>query len=332
MVRGGKIVGLILLGLLWAAAAPAAQQPGKTGARIGYLGFGSPTGNPESVEGFRRGLHDLGYVEGQNIRIEFRWAEGDFGRLPALAADLVRLKVDLIVASTTRAIQAAKEATQTIPIVMTNSRDPIGTGVVARLARPGGNITGVSMMTPDVSGKRLQLLKEAVPKASRVAVLWNPAYLDKDLEETQWQENRAAARALGLSLQSQPVRTTGDLDRAFASMARERANALVVLTDPLTLTHRDLIVTGAAKHRLPAMYEVRQYVDAGGLMAYGASLFELNRRAAIFVDKILKGAKPADLPVEQPTRFELVINMKTAKALGISFPQTILIRADHLIE
>jgi putative ABC transport system substrate-binding protein len=215
---------------------------------------------------------------------------------------------------------------------MTNSRDPVGTGVVARLARPGGNITGMSMMTPDVSAKRLQLLKEVVPRAARVAVLWNPGYLDKALEESQWQESRAAAGTLGLSLQSRPVRAGDDLAGAFAGMARERADGLVVLTDPLTLAYRDQIVAGAARHRLPAIYEVRQYVDAGGLMAYGASLFELNRRAASFVDKILKGARPADLPVEQPPKFELVVNLKTARALGLTIPQTVLIRADQVIQ
>jgi putative ABC transport system substrate-binding protein len=319
------------LGLLWATPSLAGQQA-KAVPRIGYLGLGSAGGNPESLDGLRQGLRDLGYVEGQNIAIEYRWAEGNLGRLPALAAELVRLKVDLIVAPATRAIQAAKEATHTIPIVMTNSRDPVGTGVVAGLARPGGNITGMSMMTPDVSAKRLQLLKEVVPRASRVAILWNPDYLDKALQESQWEENRSAARALGLSLQSRAVRALDDLDGAFASMTRERADALAVLTDPLTLTYRKQIAAGAARHRLPAMYEVRQYVDAGGLMAYGASLFELNRRAAAFVDKILKGAKPAGLPVEQPTQFELVVNLKAAKALGITIPVSILVRADQVIQ
>ena len=319
------------LGLFCATPSFPGQQV-KAVPRVGYLGLGSPGGNPESLDGLRQGLRDLGYVEGQNITIEYRWAEGNLGRLPALAAELVQLKADLIVAPATRAIQAAKEATQTIPIVMTNSRDPVGTGVVARLARPGGNVTGMSMMTPDVSAKRLQLLKEIVPKASRVGILWNPGYLDKALEESQWEENRAAARALGLSLQSRAVRALDDLDGAFASMTRERADALVVLTDPLTLTYRKQIAAGAAMHRLPAMYELRQYVDAGGLMAYGASLFELNRRAATFVDKILKGAKPADLPVEQPTKFELVVNLKAAQVLGLTIPPSILVRADQVIQ
>jgi len=324
-----SIAGLIVavtLGTLAASLAFAAQQPPKI-PRIGVLRPGAPP--DASVEAFRQGLRDLGYVEGKNIAFEYRWAEGKLDRLPDLAADLVRAKVDLIVTSTTPAIQAAKNATTTIPIVFAAAGDPVATGLVAGLARPGGNITGLSLLSAELSGKRLELLKETVPGISRVAVLWNTASVAMALTV---KEVQAAAVTLGVTPHMVGVRHPDDFAGAFAAIARARPDALVVVLDPFTLVHRKRILEFAAANRLPAMYELRVFVDEGGLMAYGPSVTDMSRRAATYVDKILKGAKPADLPVEQPTRFELVINFKTAKALGLTFPQSILIRADHMIQ
>jgi putative ABC transport system substrate-binding protein len=313
----------------WPVAARA-QQGGKV-PRIGYLSPGfasiSPVGRHDA---FRQGLSELGYVEGKNIVIEYRFAEGQFHRLPDLAAELVELKVDVIVAVVTQASLAAKHVTKTIPIVMVAVSDPLGSGLVASLARPDANITGTSAMVAEVVGKSLELLKEAVPNLSRVAVLWNPSnaiYQAQMLRETQ-----VAAGALRVELQAFGARDSDELDQAFVSMIRAHADALMVLTDPILAVHQARIVDFAEKSRLPAMYGLREYVAAGGLMAYGTNIADLFHRAAAYVDKILKGAKPADLPVEQPTKFELVLNLKTAKALGITFPISLLGRADEVIE
>ena len=316
------------LGMLAAVPAAGAEQPAKV-FRVGFLGSGSPATYAALVDAFRQGLRELGYVEGQNVVMELRWAEGRFERLPALAAELVRLNVDLILTHGTPGPLAAKQATTTIPIVVAIAGDPVGNGLVASLARPGGNITGLSLLAPELGGKRLQLLMEVVPAVSRVAILWNaanpaPALVVKETE--------AAARTLGVRLQSLEVRGPDDYERAFQAAISGRAGALIAVEDPLVLTHQARIVAFAAKRRLPAMYPNREYVDAGGLMSYGANFRELFRRAATYVDKILKGAAPADLPVEQPTRFELVINMKTAKALGLTIPPSVMVRADQVIQ
>jgi putative ABC transport system substrate-binding protein len=268
-------------------------------------------------------------VEGQNIAIESRWAEGKYDRYPALAADLVRLKVDVIVAVGGRASDVAKHATRTIPIVMSVVIDPLGSGLVASLARPGGNVTGISLMTPDLVGKQLEVLKEVVPKVSRVALLWNP---NNPGSAAQLREAEAAARALGVRLQILAARDPQEIDSAFAAMTRGRAAALVVLADAILLNQRRQIAELAAERRLPAVYGPSEHAEAGGLMAYSANLLDLERRAATYVDKILKGAKPADLPVQQPTKFELVINLKTAKALGLTIPPSLVLRADQVIE
>jgi putative ABC transport system substrate-binding protein len=281
------------------------------------------------LEAFRQGLRELGYVEGQNIAIESRWTEGKDDRLPALAADLVRSKVDVVVAETGAATRAAQQATRTIPIVMSLVNDPVGSGLVASLARPGGNVTGLTIMSPDLVGKQLELLKEVVPKMSRVALLRHP---DNPASAAQLREAEAAAQALGLRLQTLEARSPQEIDGAFAAMTRERAGALLVIPDTLFWSQRRQIVELAVKRRLPSMRMGEAYAEAGGLMSYGPSYLDLERRAATFVDKILKGANPADLPVAQPTKFELVINLKTAKAIGLAIPQPLLQRADQIID
>jgi len=324
-----KKAGLIVaLGVLAASLLAAAQQPAKV-PRIGFLHPEPISARLDRHDAFRQGLRELGYVEGRTIALEVRSAEGKRERLPALAAELVRLEVDVIVTATVPGIRAVQQATKTIPIVMAVVVDPVATGFVASLARPGGNITGLSMMAPELAGKWLELLKEAVPRVSRVAVLRNPTNPGAALSLS---ETEVAARALGVRLQLLEVRTPEELDGAFGAAARDRAGALIVLPDPMFHTHRTRIADLAAKSRLPAIYYARDYVEAGGFMAYGANIADMYRRAAYFVDRILKGARPADLPVEQPTKFELVINLKTAKALGLTIPQSILIRADHVIE
>ena len=282
------------------------------------------------IEAFRQGLRDLGYVEGRNIVIEYRYADEKYERLPALAAELVRLKVDVIVSHGTPGPLAAKQATSAIPIVMTSAGDPVASGLVSSLARPGGNVTGLSLMVPELGGKRVQLLKEILPGLSRVAVLWNAANPYASLVV---REMEIAATTLGVQLQSLVVRGPDDFEGALAAATTGRAGALTAVEDPLTITKRTQIVDFAAKSRLPAIYGVKEFVDAGGLMSYGAHLADLYRRAAAtYVDKILKGAKPADLPVQQPTKFEFVINLKTAKALGLTIPQSVLLRADEVIQ
>ena len=315
--------------LLFALSFPAQAQQAKKVPRIGYLSALSQPADSYRSEAFRQGLRELGYVEKKNITIEYRYAEGKLDLLPALAAELVRLKVDIIVTQSTLDAYAARQSTSTIPIVMTASGDAVGTGLVASLARPGGNITGLTTLSRELSGKRLELLKEAVRGLSRVAVLWNAADPDKarDVEETQLQ-----ARTLGLELHSLEVRGPNDFDGAFQTATRKRAGGLLTLADSLTIIHQSRIVNLAVKSRLPAMHEQREFVEAGGLMAYGPSVLGLFRRIATYVDKILKGAKPADLPVEQPTQFELVINLKTAKQIGLTIPPELLVRANKVIK
>jgi putative ABC transport system substrate-binding protein len=320
----------ITLGLLAAPLAAEAQQAAKI-ARIGYLSI-DVAGSVHVREAFLQGLRDLGYVEGRTVVIEYRDAEGKPERLPALAAELVALKVDVIVAPGNSLALAAKQATRTLPIVFAAVADPVASGLVTSLARPGGNVTGASGLAVELVGKRLELLTQAVPGVSRVAVLWLPGALGERTEKDMLKEADVAARALGVGLQFVEARGPADLDRAFSDMTRARAGALTVLPSLMFLREHKRLVDLAAKHRLPAVYTVKEYVDAGGLMAYGSNVADLFRRAATYVDKILKGAKPGDLPVEQPTKFELIINLKTAKALGLTIPPSLLGRADQVIE
>jgi putative ABC transport system substrate-binding protein len=309
-----------------------AQQAAKV-ARIGYLGTGSLE-SPETqanLDAFRQGLHDLGYVEGQSIHIEYR-ADGKLERLAALATELVRLKVDIIVAGATPAARAAQQATTTIPVVAVAMGDPVRDGLVASLGRPGANITGSTFLGPELVPKRLEILKEAIPKISRVAALWHPGAFSERTTQDMLKETQVVARGLGVQLQLVEARRADEFDRAFTAMTKQRADALVTFPSPMLYSERRRLVGLAAKHRLPSMFNAREFVELGGLMAYGASIADLSRRAAIYVDKILKGAKPADLPVEQPTKFELVINVKTAKALGLTIPQSLLVRADEVIQ
>jgi ABC-type uncharacterized transport system substrate-binding protein len=316
--------------LLATPLAGEAQQPTKI-PRIGYLAT-TLTANPHVHEAFRQGLRDLGYVEGRNLIIEYRDAEGNLERLPALAAELATLKVDVIVAvGAPPAALAAKQATQTIPIVFSVA-DALTSGLVTSLARPGGNLTGLSFLGPELIGKRLEQLKQAVPGVNRVAVLWQPGALSERTEKDILKEVEIAARALAVRPQFVQVRGPADFDRAFSDMTKARADALTVWSTPMFVTERRRLVDLAAKNRLLAVYPWREFVDAGGLMAYGPNLADLLRRAATYVDKILKGAKPGDLPVEQPTKFELVINLKTARALGLTIPPSLLQRADQVIE
>jgi putative ABC transport system substrate-binding protein len=304
------------------------QQARKV-SRIGMLLSGSPSDADPMVAAFRQGLRALGYVEGQNIAIEPRWADVS-QRLPALATELVQSKVDLIVTQGTPAAQAAKRATSTIPIVMATSGDPVAIGLVATLARPGGNITGQSILSPELGGKRLELLKEIVPGLSRIAVLSNPTNPSHAIE---LKAIEVAAKTLGVALQLLEARGPEDFESVFQAAASGRAGALFLLADPLTTTaHRARLATLAARSRLPSMYGLSGYAEAGGLINYGPNLHELFRHAATYIDKILKGARPAELPVEQPTRFELAINLKTAKVLGLTIPQSILLRADQVIQ
>jgi putative ABC transport system substrate-binding protein len=311
---------------LLAAPLGAAAQPTSRVPRIGYL---APTAEP-LVEGFRRGLRELGYVEGQNVVIVYRSAEGRFDRLPGLAAEMVRENVDVIAAEVTQASHAAKNATRTIPIVMLGVGDPVGAGLIQSLSRPGGNVTGTSGIAVAVAGKSLQLLTEAVPGVSRVAILWNPA--NAVFQAQMLRETEAAARTLRVELRLVEARSPGDLESALRAMSGQGASAILILPDPVFATHRARLVELVAKTGLPAMHGVRQAAEAGGLMSYGPNYFELGMRGAYYVDKILKGAKPADLPVEQPTKFELVINLKTAKTLGLTIPPSVLVRADEVIQ
>jgi putative tryptophan/tyrosine transport system substrate-binding protein len=320
----------LALGGLFSPLAAEAQQVAKV-PRIGYLALNLVTA-PHVMEAFRQGLCDLGYVEGRNVVIEYRSAEGKLERLPALAADLVALKVDVIVAGGPPQALAAKQAARTIPIVFASAADPVTDGLVTSLARPGGNVTGLSALAPDLVGKRLELLKQTVPGVSRVAVLRHPGAQAERTEKDMLKEAEVAARVLGVRLQVVEARGPADFDSAFSDMTRVRADALTVLPSPMFTNERRRLVDLAAKNRLPAVYPWREFIDAGGLMAYGPDLADMFRRAATYVDKILKGTKPGDLPVEQPTKFELATNIKTAKALGLAIPQSVLVRADHIIQ
>jgi putative ABC transport system substrate-binding protein len=322
-------IGTLAGGLLTSPRAAKAQRAQKM-PRIGFIVTANRNVAEHIVRAFDEGMRELGYVEGRSVVIERRFADGKPERLSALAAELVQLKVDIIVTGANPVIDAVKKATATIPVVMGVSRDPVGAGFIASLARPGGNITGLTTdTTPDALGKNLELLKEAVPRATRVALLWNPA---PSAARTYRDAAESAARRLGVKLQAVELRGSNDLESAFAAMTRERAGALLVPVDPLPFSFREPIVRLAERHRLPAMYGLREFPEAGGLMSYGSNVASLFRRAATYVDKILKGAKPADLPVEQPNKFELVINLKTAKALGLTIPPSLLQRADEVIE
>jgi putative ABC transport system substrate-binding protein len=315
--------------LIIAPLAVRAQQAGKV-YRIAFLGASSPALESELVAAFRQGLGDLGYIEGQNIVIEYRWAEGRYDRYPAFVAEAVRLKVDVIVTAGTPAALAAKEGTRTLPIVMAVIGDPIAAGVVSSVARPGGNITGSTSMTPEIDAKRLELLKEVVPGASRIAVLWNPANPNN---RARIREMKAAAKSLRLTLEPLvDVADSEQLEKGFGAIVAARSQALIMVSDRALLSHRDRIVAFATKRRLPGLYAYREFVEAGGLASYAPSYPAMFRRAATYVDKILKGAKPSELPIEQPTKFELVINLKTAKALGLTIPQSVLGRADEIIQ
>lgn len=307
-----------------------AQSAGKV-PQIGYLSLfpRSDSWGQRGVDTFRRGLRDLGYVEGQTIAIEYRWAEEKPARLPELAAELVHLKVDVIVAPGGQAAQAARQATATIPIVTVAVNDPVTTGLVATVPRPGGNVTGTSLIAPELVGKQLELLKEVVPTVSRVAVLWNPS---NPSNAAQLQEAQVAARSVRVQLQPVEAREPSGIDRAFEAMRRERADALLVLSDVMLSRHGQRIAELATKSRLAAMYGHVRHAEMGGLLVYAVDVFDLYNRASTFVDKILKGAKPAELPVELPTKFQLTINVKTAKALGLTIPPSLLQRADQVIE
>ena len=306
-----------------------AQSTGNV-RRIGYLASSSASSARHLLDAFREGLGELGWVEGQNVVIEYRFAEGRHERLPELAAEMVRLKTDVIVAGPTPPALAAKNATRTIPIVMTAVGDPVRLGLVASLSRPGGNVTGVAFdVGLEVFAKGLELLRESIPKLRRVAVLSNPA---NPAQPVAVRDLKAAARSLGLQLRILEARGPDSFDGVFAAMAKDRVEALLVLTDPVFIIHRARIAELATQYRVPSMYGVKESVAAGGLMSYGPSLVAAFRRAAVFVDKIFKGARPGDLPVEQPTKFELVINLKTAKALGLTIPPSLLLRADQVIE
>jgi len=328
------IPGLVLAGLLLAIAliwTPADAQQGARVPKIALLLPNTSAATAHLVEAFRQGLRDAGFVEGNTVVLDIRYAEGQPERLPGLARELVSLKPDVLVASTDPAISVARRETRTIPIVMAFSVDPVGTGFIASLAHPGGNVTGVSSIAAaEMSAKRLGLLREAVPSLVRVALLWNPDVRGAVFE---YRETETTARSLKLEMQSVEVSSVADLDRAFAAVTSQRAQALLLLPgNPVTIAKRSEIASFARKNRLPAMFPTREYVDLGGLMAYGPSLSDMFRRAAAFVAKILKGAKPADLPVEQPTKFELVINLKTAKAIGLTMPPSLLQRADQVIQ
>jgi putative ABC transport system substrate-binding protein len=322
---------LVVVVLLALGVTAEAQQPKKV-QRIGYLSASDPATESTRSEGIRRALRELGYIDGQNIAFEYRYAEGKLDWQPELAAELVRLKVNIIVAAgTDRTVRAAKNATNTIPIVMMGSgSDPVEIGLIESLARPGGNITGVANLARELGGKRLELLKEAVPKLARVAVLYNPAIPTGVVEMKEVLP--VAARALRLTLQPWEIRTADDFERVFTALNKDHPDGLYVTSNPLTRGKSKRVRDFALKSRIPSVHGGREYVEAGGLMSYGADTAETYRRVAYYVDRILKGAKPADLPVEQPTKFELVINLKTAKQIGLTIPQSVLYRADRVIK
>ena len=316
---------VLLVFFLLAGALDAEAQPSGKVYRIGVLAYDEAAG----IQAFRQALSDLGYAEGRNLVIEARYDKGNAELLPVLAADLVRLKVDVILATSSTYVRVAKQATSIIPIVFAIHNDPVGTGDVASLAHPGGNITGTTQMATDLSTKQLDLLRETVPGLTRVGVVWNPR---TPSHGPALKEIEAAARTLRMQLTRLAAVQESELDRAFATAARDRIEAVFVLTSPMTARHSGRVVGLAMKHRLPTMYATRSFVEAGGLLAYGADPLDLHRRAAGYVDRILKGAKPANLPVEQPTKFELVVNLKTAKTLGLTIPPSVLLRADQVLE
>jgi len=324
-----KIFCIALSAVLLALSAPvAAQERGKI-PRLGFLGPSSASSSPTRIEAFQQGLRDLGYVEGKNIVIEYRWAEGRTERLPDLAAELVSLKPDVLFTSSPQGALAAKKATTTIPIVFVGVGDPVGIGVVASLARPGGNVTGLTNFQVELSGKRLELLRESFPKIASVAVFWNPLNPGNALA---LKETEAVAQFFGIKLLVREVRSPNDFDGAFQAATSGRAQALLPLPDPIMNTQLRRILDFAAKNRLPAMYSTPEFVEAGGLMSYAADLLAMFRRGATYVDKILKGSKPADLPVERPMKFEFAINLKTAKQIGVTIPQWTLMKADRVIK
>jgi putative ABC transport system substrate-binding protein len=322
-----SFIGSLAFGALTAPGVSSAQPAGKV-PRVGYLFYGSP-GSSREIDAFRQGLRELGYIEGQSISVEYRFASGQVERYSGLAAELVRMKVDIIVAPATPQALAAKQATSSIPIVFVLVADAVGAGLITNFARPGGNITGLTSSSAELGGKRLELLKQMVPRATRVAVLYNPTDRSNVIVLKQLQES---VPRLGLVLQPLQVRERREFEGAFVAMTRERADAMFGTPGALTFEHSKILVDLAARHRIPAMWGHRNFVDAGGLMSYAVNLYDQNRQAAVFVDKILKGAKPGDLPVEQPTRFELVINLRPAKALGLTIPPSLLVRADQVIE
>ena len=321
------VICLLTTALLSTVPFAEAQQPARF-HRIGILELASPSASAHGHKAFQRGLRELGYIEGKNIILEYRYADGKLDLLPELAADLVRLKVDAIVTRSTAPIRAAKNASKTIPIVFATAGAPVEDGLVSSLARPGGNVTGLTLLSTELDGKRLELLKETFPKVTRVALLWTVGSARGDL---RFREMEAAAKTLGLRLQSLGVTGSDDFEKVFEAAKNAGAQALTSVPSPFLATHRALIFDFAAKNRLPAMYSTSDFVEAGGLMSYGPDLLDNWRRAAIFVDKILKGAKPADLPVEQPMKFELIINLKAAKQIGVTIPPNVLARADKVV-
>ncbi len=330
LLSGVRTALLALTALLFALSFPVQAEQAKKVPRIGVLGAQSGIQASDRLSGLQQGLHDLGYSEGKNITVEYRWANGINDRLSALALELVHLDVRaIVVAGGTPAIQAAKTATSTIPILFVGSADPVGFGLVDSLARPGGNVTGLTIGSPELYGKRLELLKETIPKANQVAVLSDPANSSTRLS---LKEIRGSAEALSVHIQALDVRAPEDLEGAFEMATRARARGLIVLQQPSITTQRKLVLDLATKKRLPAIYADTEWPDSGGFMSYGATFAHLYRRAAVYVDKILKGANPADLPVEQPTKFELVINLKTAKQIGVTIPPNVLARADKVIK
>jgi putative ABC transport system substrate-binding protein len=326
-MRRRRVLAGLLLSLVVAPLAAEAQPAGKV-YRIGFLGATSPAGYASQVEAFRAGLRDLGYVEGKNVVIEFRWAEGNYARLPELAVELVRLKPDVLVTHAPAGTLAAKRATSTIPIVMGVAGDAVATGLVASLARPGANVTGSSFLLPELTAKRLEILKEVLPDLTRVGVLLNP---DNPANTSTLSAMEHTARSIKLQIHRVEARNLADLTGAFTAMVKGRAGGLAMYDDAMLFAHAEQIADLARKHKLPTIGSV-EYVKAGGLLGFGVNFPDLWRRAAGFADKILKGAKPGDLPIEQPTKFELVINRKTAKALGLTIPPSLLLRADQVIE
>jgi putative tryptophan/tyrosine transport system substrate-binding protein len=321
------LIGLFTIVAVDTVSLAHAQQPAKI-PRIGFLGAASSPALVGRLDALRQGLRDLGYIEGKTLAIEYRYADGNPERLSHLAAELVDLKVDLVITSSTPSVLAIKNASAIMPIIFTTISHPVENGIIASFARPGGNITGLTNLTEDLGGKRLELLKEVAPKVSRIGVLSD---LSNPTQAMEWKEIQAAALGLGLKLQSHGVRTGSDFDRAFQSAIRERAQALLNLSHPLILTHSKSVVEFAAKNKLPAMYTSREYTDVGGLMFYARDQAETYKRAAVFVDKILNGTKPGDIPVEQPRKFEFAVNLKAAKQIGLTIPPEVLARANRII-